>query len=813
MSRDGVRSSWLPHAVEHIVVVMHNDRAVMPWADSRPGTPESDVARAHGNPGTAPTHAEPPLIGARRDREAHTQPANRVKRIAESADMFSSVLCGVDRSVNSRAAHRQATLFAESGGAVEVVPAPRLTRHGERALQDACEGHDLLALGAGGGASAVVEHAPIPVLLGRWSVSGTEVTDRILVAVDDSPDSRRALELAARLAAVHRGSVTVLVAPRRDPALQRAIAASRRILLQTTGALPTVLGEQLPRERAIPAAAVAINASLVVLGTGATENERRTTAQIAGAIDASVLAVPAAATTAGRHVPYAAAWDAPSVGPAINPSPKQIREPDTERGPDAPFSPQREGNARRHHPVSPPAERTTSKPHGRRGERVEGAVRGRPGRAARSRAVPVPEGSTISAPSRPASRPRVVIAGGGVAGLETLLALRALAADRVDVTLVAPEPRFVNRSMAVEQPFKPQRVRGLRVAETAAELDARWHRGALDRVEHDQRRIITKDGRSLRYDMLVIAIGAHPVREWHSDAVLTYHDGRDGPDYRLLLHHLREGHVNSVAFVKPAGPSWPLPLYDLALLTAADCAAHERSEVDLSLITPEEQPLAIFGSSASAAIRGLLAGCGVTLHTSSYGNPGRPGWLDIMPGDHEMRVDRVVTEPRLVGPRLRGIPSGRDGFIHTDAHGRLRGLDGVFAAGDATAFPIKQGGLAAQQADAVAEAIAASVGAGIAPRPFRPVLRGVLLTGGPARYLRADISGGAGDDSTISGEALWWPPDKIAGRYLAPYLSRQVGDAADVMPYEHAIPIESRLDAMAPDTEPPVEELSDLRLR
>jgi sulfide:quinone oxidoreductase len=426
----------------------------------------------------------------------------------------------------------------------------------------------------------------------------------------------------------------------------------------------------------------------------------------------------------------------------------------------------------------------------------------------------VPKDTAISAPSRPSSRPRAVIAGGGVAGLETLLALRALAANRVDVTLLAPELKFVNRSMAVNQPFTPQRVRGLRLADTAAELDARWYHGALDRVEHDQRRIVTKDGRSLRYDMLVIAIGAHPEREWHSDAVLTYHDGRDGPDYRLLLHQLREGRLNSVAFVKPAGPSWPLPLYDLSLLTAADCAAHERSDVDLSLITPEAQPLAIFGSSASAAIRGLLAGCGVTLHTSSYGTPGRPGWLDIMPGDHAVRVDRIVTEPRLVGPRLRGIPSGRDGFIHTDAYGRLAGLDGVFAAGDATAFPIKQGGLAAQQADAVAEAIAASVGAAIDPQPFRPILRGVLLTGGPARYLRADISGGAGDDSTISGEALWWPPDKIAGRYLAPYLSSQVGDAADVMPpHEHAVPIETRLDAMAPDTQPPVDELSDLPRR
>jgi sulfide:quinone oxidoreductase len=392
-----------------------------------------------------------------------------------------------------------------------------------------------------------------------------------------------------------------------------------------------------------------------------------------------------------------------------------------------------------------------------------------------------------------AARQRVLIAGGGVAGLETLLALHALAGDRVDVTIVAPELRFINRSMAVDQPFRPQRARGVRLMDTAAELGARWHRGALDRVEHDQRRGVTKDGDVLPYDMLVIAVGARPDHVWQSEGVLTYHDGRDGPSYRLLLHQLREGRHHRLAFVKPAGPTWPLPLYDLALLTAADLAAHGRSEVELSLVTPEQGPLGIFGSSASAAIRRLLQENRIVLHTRSYGAPGEPGWLDIAPGERRIPIDRVVTLPRLVGPRLRGVPCGPEGFLHADAHGRLAGLDGVFAAGDATAFPIKHGALAAEQADAVAEAIAAAVGADIDPQPFRPILRGVLLTGGPAHYLRADISGRAGDDSIVAGEPLWWPPNKLAGRYLAPFLSSQVGEAADVVPQgEHAIPVESR---------------------
>ena len=196
------------------------------------------------------------------------------------------------------------------------------------------------------------------------------------------------------------------------------------------------------------------------------------------------------------------------------------------------------------------------------------------------------------------------------------------------------------------------------------------------------------------------------------------------------------------------------------------------------------------------------------LHTASYGEPGRPGWLDISPGDRRIQVDRIVTEPRLVGPRMRGLPCDRDGFVHTDAHGRLPDLDGVFAAGDATSFPVKHGGLAVQQADAVAEAIAASAGVGIDPQPFRPVLHGVLLTGGPPRYLRSDLSGAVGDDSIISAEPLWWPPNKLAARYLGPYLSSQVGEALDVMSQDvRGIAIESALDPDAPAQRPVLADL------
>jgi sulfide:quinone oxidoreductase len=358
---------------------------------------------------------------------------------------------------------------------------------------------------------------------------------------------------------------------------------------------------------------------------------------------------------------------------------------------------------------------------------------------------------------------RVVIAGGGVVALELLLALRALAGDRVELVVLAPEAKFVNRAMAVDRPAVIGRVGGLPLRRVTDELGAEWHRGRLARVDAQRRVAVTDGGRELGYDELVVAVGARAEPAWRSPDVLTYRDARDAADFGRLLRLLEAGKVTRVAFVEPEGPSWPLPLYELAFAAAAG------NDAALTFVTPAPAPLAVFGTEASATVAGALREAGVQLELETVAAPSRPGRLHLAPGDRRLEVDRVVTIPPLTGPAIDGVPCDDAGFIPTDRHGRVLGVRDVYAAGDATTFPVKQGGLAAEQADAIAEVIAAAAGAPVFPRPFRPVLRGLLRMNGVPHYMRAPLTGGR---ATISQEPLWSPPNRVGGRYLAPYLSR-----------------------------------------
>lgn len=353
---------------------------------------------------------------------------------------------------------------------------------------------------------------------------------------------------------------------------------------------------------------------------------------------------------------------------------------------------------------------------------------------------------------------RVVIAGGGIAALEALLAFNDLGGDRLRVTLVSPHDEFLL------EPLRPAALMGDDLAPRsslrmfARRFGADFRRDALRRVFAEQHAIECVSGDRLEYDALLIATGAR--RAAPSPLPITYgREARPGT-LREAIVALERGATRSMAFVVPDGAGWSLPAYELALATAG------RARAEITLVSAETAPLEVFGPAPSRCVAEVLSSAGVSFVAGA--SPAfEPGAVDLGDG-RRVAAATIVSLPVLTGPRVAGLPSDGDGFLVCDEHARVVGAPDVYAAGDATSFPIKQGGIATQQADAACEHIAARAGAAVEPRPVHPVLRGKLLTPSGPLYLRNVLGQPEGDRASRA--LLWFPPSKVSGRYVSSWL-------------------------------------------
>jgi len=386
-------------------------------------------------------------------------------------------------------------------------------------------------------------------------------------------------------------------------------------------------------------------------------------------------------------------------------------------------------------------------------------------------------------------RKRIVIAGGGVAALEAALTLQELAGELVDVRLVAPGPTFWYRPLAVAEPFGLAEVDSFELVDLAARAGAAFTLDAVSAVESSAHLAFLRSGEVLEYDALLLACGTVPRVAVHG--ALTFRGPEDTQRVSALLDRIDAGETTRVVVAVPVGAAWSLPAYELALMLAAHVEQAGLRGVQIALVTPEDEPLLLFGGAACDAIRALFDDRRVALHTGYSALEFGGGELRLLP-HRTIEADDVVALPALRGPWLDGVPQTCNGFVVVDEHGRVDGLDDLYAAGDITNFPVKQGGIATQQADAAAESIAATAGARIRPEPFRPVLRGLLLTGGAPRFLRRDVAAGGGGAATS--EPLWWPPAKLVGRRLAPFLSEVAGTPhIEPLAPPHAVPVDVEL--------------------
>jgi sulfide:quinone oxidoreductase len=358
---------------------------------------------------------------------------------------------------------------------------------------------------------------------------------------------------------------------------------------------------------------------------------------------------------------------------------------------------------------------------------------------------------------------RVLIVGGGVAGLEAALALRHLAGERVAIELLAPGPDFVNRPVTVRNPFAAVTTPRLPL-ERLADLGVTLHAEALAEVDADRHRVRTNDGAILAFDRLIVAVGAHAVP---SVPGATHFAGpRDAGAIEQMLRELAHDPERTLTFALSSAVTWPVPFYELALHSAAALARHGPSRI--RLVTHEQRPLERFGPTASDAIARLLDRADIDVTMAASPQSAFDGALLLGSGGLVPAGD-VIAVPRLKGRPVAGMFHDAGGFLPVDAHARVPGVADVFAAGDVTDGPVKQGGLAAQQADAAALWIAAEAGAPVDPTPPAPMLRATMDLPPGALHLRAPLDDPS--DGEVSHAPLWHPAGKVAGRFLAGFLA------------------------------------------
>ncbi len=342
-----------------------------------------------------------------------------------------------------------------------------------------------------------------------------------------------------------------------------------------------------------------------------------------------------------------------------------------------------------------------------------------------------------------------------MAALEAMLAFDVIAYSKADVHLFSPSSTFVLKPLAVSSGFGRGELLRYDLSKLTETAGATFHHLGVSGIDAEQRLAKLSDDSEFSYDYLIASPGAEPV--WSVPGATSYPGPAGTEALKEALAPLRDRDAAKIVVAVPEGGAWPLPAYELALLIADELG----SSASMTIVTPESSPLDLFGKSSTEKVAELLRSRKIETVLETAPKEYRDGALSTTDG-RQIEADLVLAMPLLTGRRIPGLPYDEQGFIPVDDFGQILELDREFAAGDVTSFPVKFGGLATEQADVVAAAIAAAAWKTTAPKPFKPVYHGTLVTPeGPV---------GLGPGVGSSDAYAWDPAEKVHGRYLTPFL-------------------------------------------
>lgn len=358
---------------------------------------------------------------------------------------------------------------------------------------------------------------------------------------------------------------------------------------------------------------------------------------------------------------------------------------------------------------------------------------------------------------------RIVVAGGGIAGVEAALTLAHGLRD-ADVTLLAHGRELWRTPDLVDAALEEPELRhDVPLADVVAGAPITVRCADLRHVDVDRRVAVTTDG-ELRYDELVVAPGARalptqglPLRTPAHATVL-----RGVLDARFeLLRHPRER--ASVVIRAAADNAWAPPAYELAALIARRGRAHGLTvgrRLTVTIVSAELTPFGWFEPHVADIVVDELRSLGVEL---AVGVP--ESRFDDLPGD--VTIDIGPLQARAV----EGLPRlAASGWYEVDHAGRVH--DHEFVVGDAVGTGFKAAFAAAWHARRVLSDLGgdpADLGAVVGGVPVDQVEYQARLGD---RVLRVRIPAAAslvdpwlGHRSVV--DLVDGPPDRLAGLLVA----------------------------------------------
>ncbi len=262
-------------------------------------------------------------------------------------------------------------------------------------------------------------------------------------------------------------------------------------------------------------------------------------------------------------------------------------------------------------------------------------------------------------------RPRIVVAGGGMAGIETSLALADFTGGYAGVTVVDAARRFAVPATAAGTAFGIAPPVDLPLSQVVARTGATLRPSRLVAVDPRRRLAMLAGGELLVYDHLVIAVGGQRVAR--IPQALTFRGHIDVEALRGLVEgvvlHAERGGSTDLAVVIPPRCAWPLTGYEIALMAREHVVAvGQGARCEVRVLTAEDVPLAAFGPSAGGSVVQALRRAGVEIVTGAAVTSF--DWGQIRSADGRVHpADRVVALPEMRGPAIEGLPSNDDGFI------------------------------------------------------------------------------------------------------------------------------------------------------